>query len=149
VFLIVARISGDQKIFVQAMITMTKPCKMTALLLLATTGASSAFTASPNMEWSIAKTKMNLFGNFFNIPFNEAAPVAPGRPVFVDKPAPFDPSSSDDLINRAKVLLASDLGILDGGSLLDEDFIWIGATSNGDVLGKSEYLAAAKFFDMR
>ena len=134
----------------QAMLTMAKLKNMMGLLLL-TTEAGSAFNASPNMDWSIAKTKMNLFGDFFNIPFNEAAtPAAPTRrPIFMDKPAPFDPSSSDDLINRAKVLLASDLGILDGGSLLDEEFIWIGATSNGDVLGKSEYLAAGKFFDMR
>lgn len=126
---------------------MAKPWKGMGLLLLLAIGASSAF----KMQMSIAKTKMNLLGGFLNFPFKEAtAPVAPARPIFLDKPpAPFDPSSPDDLITRAKIVMASDLGILDGGNLLDEDFIWIGASNNGDVLGKSEYLAAAKFFDMR
>ena len=99
---------------------------------------------------SISNTKMNLLDGFLNFPFKDVtAPAVPVRPVFLEKSAPFDPTSPDDLITRAKLVMASDLCVLDGGSLLDEDFIWIGATSNGDVLGKTEYLAAAKFFDMR
>ena len=91
---------------------------------------------------------MNLLGGFFQNPFEDAS--APSvKPIFMDKDAPFDPSSPEDLINRAKLLVASDLGMLDGGSLLDDDFKWIGATSNGNVLGKVEYLAAGKFFEMR
>jgi hypothetical protein len=72
----------------------------------------------------------------------------------VSSPAPagtwtsaFDPSP-DGLIARAKIVLAADLGVQDG-SLLAEKFIWIGPQLGSQVLGKSDYLAAGKYFDLR
>lgn len=59
----------------------------------------------------------------------------------------FDPSP-EGLILRAKAVVVSDLGIQDE-SLLDNDFIWIGPQLGSQVLGKSDYLAAGKFFDLR
>ena len=92
---------------------------------------------------------MNML-DFFKNPLEEfRAPVAARNPIFIYKETPFDPDSDDDLIARAKAVVMSDLGIIDGGRLLDDDFIWIGATSNGNVLGKVEYLAAGKFFELR
>lgn len=93
----------------------------------------------------------SFLGGLLKNPFEDKPEPAPSSSFYnakIEFDAPFDPAP-EGLITRAKIFLASDMGVLDGGSLLDEDFIWIGATSNGNVLGKSEYLAAAKFFDLR
>ena len=116
------------------------------LLLSITVGSSWAFTIPSVKRPSIS---MNML-DFFKNPLEEfRAPVAARNPIFIKKETPFDPDSDDDLIARAKAVVMSDLGIIDGGRLLDDDFIWIGATSNGNVLGKVEYLAAGKFFELR
>ena len=120
---------------------------MLMLLVSAPIGTSWAFTTSIVKRSTIS---MNLLSGFFKNPLEELrAPATNVNPVFIDKFSTFDPTSEDDLITRAKSLVASDLGILDGGRLLDEDFIWIGASNNGEVLGKVEYLAAGKFFELR
>lgn len=117
------------------------------LLVSASIGSCLAFTTSTVKRPTIS---LNVLSGFFKNPLEELrSPATDVKPVFMDKVATFDPTSEDDLITRAKALVASDLGILDGGLLLDDDFIWIGATSNGDVLGKVEYLAAGKYFELR
>ena len=58
-----------------------------------------------------------------------------------------DFETSNVLIAKAKAVLASDLGVQDP-SLLSDDFIWIGP-SLPKPLGKVEYLAAEKFFNLR
>lgn len=62
-------------------------------------------------------------------------------------PPPFQPTP-EGVIQRAKLLLACDLGVQDE-SLLDPNFIWIGPNLASKVLGKTDYLAAGKFFDLR
>lgn len=62
-------------------------------------------------------------------------------------PPPFQPTP-EGVIQRAKLLLACDLGVQDE-SLLDPNFIWIGPNLGSKVLGKTDYLAAGKFFDLR
>lgn len=62
-------------------------------------------------------------------------------------PPPFQPTP-EGVIQRAKLLLACDLGVQDE-SLLDANFIWIGPNLASKVLGKTDYLAAGKFFDLR
>lgn len=52
------------------------------------------------------------------------------------------------LFSRAKEFLASDLGMGDG-SLLAQDFIWIAPNIAPRGLGKEDYLAAGRFFDLR
>jgi hypothetical protein len=54
---------------------------------------------------------------------------------------------ADDLIDKAKAVIATDLAIQDP-SLLDETFIWIGPFSE-KPLGKTDYLAAGRFFNLR
>jgi hypothetical protein len=51
------------------------------------------------------------------------------------------------LVAKAKAVLSCDLGVKDP-SLLSEDFIWIGPTLE-KPLGKMEYLAAGRFFNLR
>ena len=58
----------------------------------------------------------------------------------------FDPTP-ETLIAKARVILATDLGIQDP-SLLDPDFIHIRPLAE-KPLGKVDYLAAGKFFDLR
>jgi len=53
----------------------------------------------------------------------------------------------DALIAKAKAVIATDLAIQDP-SLLDEGFIWIGPFL-GKPLGKVDYLASGKFFNLR
>lgn len=125
---------------------------LNVLLVSVTVGGSWAFTVPVPTSKKRSATSTNMFFDFFKNPLEEVQiPATDRRSIFIDKliQAPFDPDSEDDLIARAKTVLMSDLGILDGGRLLDNDFIWIGATSNGDVLGKVEYLAAGKFFELR
>ena len=62
-------------------------------------------------------------------------------------PPPFQPTP-EGVIQRAKLLFACDLGVQDE-SLLDPNFIWIGPNLGSKVLGKRDYLAAGKFFDLR
>ena len=57
-------------------------------------------------------------------------------------------ATPDGLVTRAKVVLASDLGIQDE-SLLDGNFIWIGPNLGSSVLDKRDYIAAGKFFNLR
>ena len=65
-----------------------------------------------------------------------------------DEPADLPSESlSDVLIGKAKTVIASDLGLLDA-DLLDKDFIWIGPLLD-KPLGKIDYLAAGKFFNIR
>ncbi|KAG7361167.1 hypothetical protein IV203_036267 [Nitzschia inconspicua] len=70
------------------------------------------------------------------------------------QPSPTPPSSSpafdpnpDALISRARVVFATDFGIQDP-SILAEDFLWIRPLAE-TPLGKIDYLAAGKFFDLR
>lgn len=65
-----------------------------------------------------------------------------------------DPADLDDfelspegLIQRAKVVLATDLG-LQNGNLLADNFMWVGPNFE-QPLNKKDYLAAGKFFDLR
>lgn len=60
----------------------------------------------------------------------------------------FGDTLQDKLIQRAELLLASDLGV-QNESLLDPKFMWIGPNLGSKALGKSDYLASAKFFDLR
>jgi hypothetical protein len=56
-----------------------------------------------------------------------------------------------DLVERAQLFVSTDFGLQDGADRLldDNDFIWIGGNNQGEVYGKSDYLAAGKFFAMR
>ena len=66
-----------------------------------------------------------------------------------DSPQLSSPSTSDPevLVEYAKEVIASDLGIKNS-KLLSENFIWIGPTLE-KPLGKIDYLAAGKFFNLR
>ncbi|KAL7580387.1 hypothetical protein ACA910_004412 [Epithemia clementina (nom. ined.)] len=71
-----------------------------------------------------------------------------GGSNFVDDGGEFE-ASSFGLIRQARRLLASDFGIVDPSLLADGDeFIWIGPFVD-EPLGKLEYLAAGRFFDLR
>lgn len=59
----------------------------------------------------------------------------------------FDPSPSG-LIQQAKRVVISDLGLQDASLLDDTKFMWIGPVVD-KPLGKREYLAAGRFFDVR
>lgn len=73
----------------------------------------------------------------------EAQGLTPTLPLDI----PFEPTP-DGLIAQAKVMLAVDLGLQKDG-LLDQNFVWIGPTLGSKVLGKQDYLAAGKFFNLR
>jgi hypothetical protein len=91
--------------------------------------------------------KMNTF--FKNLFAQDEKDTSQDGPLFISPiTTPFDPSPQG-LVERAKIILATDLGIRDYGGLLEDDFIFIGAYSKGEVLGKDEYLTAGKFFDLR
>eukprot|EP00568_Trieres_chinensis_P010433 CAMPEP_0183301296 /NCGR_PEP_ID=MMETSP0160_2-20130417/7460_1 /TAXON_ID=2839 ORGANISM="Odontella Sinensis, Strain Grunow 1884" /NCGR_SAMPLE_ID=MMETSP0160_2 /ASSEMBLY_ACC=CAM_ASM_000250 /LENGTH=962 /DNA_ID=CAMNT_0025463889 /DNA_START=44 /DNA_END=2932 /DNA_ORIENTATION=+ len=63
-------------------------------------------------------------------------------------PAP-EGNTPEALFARAKSVLASDLGVRDP-TLLADDFVWVGPNVvAGGTLGKEEYVAAGKFFDLR
>jgi hypothetical protein len=113
-------------------------------------GDSRAFT-TPQQGRPSLKLMEGFLGGLIKNPFeDDPAPAPPSSSFFVqpNSNTPFE-ATPEGLITRAKIFLASDMGVLDGGSLIDEDFLWIGATSNGNVLGKTDYLAAAKFFELR
>jgi hypothetical protein len=59
----------------------------------------------------------------------------------------FDSPGAEILINKAKAVIATDLGVQDP-SLLDENFLWIGPLLE-KPLGKVDYLAAGRFFSLR
>lgn len=58
-------------------------------------------------------------------------------------------ATPEALVARAKLVLASDLGVQDESLLDEESFVWIGPSLGSKVLGKADYLAAGKFFDLR
>ena len=64
----------------------------------------------------------------------------------LDDDQQFDPSPSG-LFRQAKRVIAADMGIQEPG-LLDENFKWYGPVVD-DPLGKIDYLAAGRFFDLR
>jgi len=87
-------------------------------------------------------------------PFGDNKSEAPPSPnKFL--PSSYDPSSDlnefdpspEGLIARAKMVIASDLGV-QNGNLLSSDFIWIGPFLD-QPLNRVEYLAAGRFFDLR
>jgi hypothetical protein len=82
------------------------------------------------------------------IPFGKSSsePSPPTPSSFPESSEPFEPLP-EFLIARAKTIVATDLGIQDS-SLLDEDFMWIGPLLEKS-LGKIDYLAAGKFFNIR
>jgi hypothetical protein len=57
----------------------------------------------------------------------------------------------DNIVERAQFFVSTDFGLQDGADkfLDDNNFHWIGANNQGEVYGKSEYLAAGKFFAIR
>jgi len=57
-------------------------------------------------------------------------------------------SSSSGLIQQAKRVISSDLGLQDPSLLDDDKFVWIGPQVDRP-LGKRDYIAAGKFFDLR
>lgn len=71
--------------------------------------------------------------------------TTPSPPAIRVDPS-FDPNP-DALIAKARVVLATDFGIQDP-SILAEDFLWIRPFAE-KPLGKIDYLAAGKFFDLR
>ena len=71
-----------------------------------------------------------------------------GGKYFEDDASEFE-SSSFGLIRQARRLFASDFGIADASLLSDDsEFIWIGPFVD-EPLGKMDYLAAGRFFDLR
>lgn len=79
----------------------------------------------------------------------------PPRPPAALQQKPQSPSefldnedlNSEVLFAKARNVISTDIAI-NTESLLDENFIWIGP-NGGKVLGKKEYLAAGKFFNLR
>ena len=61
---------------------------------------------------------------------------------------PFDGTTQDGLINQAKRIIQSDLGLTDPSLLDDARFAWLGPTVNAP-LSKTEYIAAGRFFNLR
>ena len=134
---------------------------LVSLLVIAWIDNCRAFTAPPiimrkdmSSDWTTITCRFKHNNNPSQKPsslgINPPQPSTRPKWAFsMGEDAPFDPTSPDDLIARAKTLVATDLGILDGGRLLDDDFIWIGASNYGEVLSKADYLAAAKFFQLR
>jgi hypothetical protein len=67
----------------------------------------------------------------------------PTAPLLKEK---FDPTP-DALIAKARVVLATDFGIRDS-TVLADDFLWLRPLAE-KPMGKVDYLAAGKFFDLR
>lgn len=98
---------------------------------------------------------MTMMSGSFNIPnpFGKSDSSKPAAQPKAFTPPLSDPANVEDfelspegLIARTKVVLSTDLG-LRNSNLLADNFIWIGP--NLEPLGKNDYLAAGRFFDLR
>ena len=97
-------------------------------------------TATTASQLQVAKP---AFLNDISLPF----PIPGGRDdVSFAGPGPYD-GSDESLIEQAKRVLQSDLGINDP-TLLDASFAWIGPSVDG-ALSKTDYIAAGRFFNLR
>lgn len=114
--------------------------------LLSDAGAFTS-TVSPARRTTLLSESFGdtLLDNLSKLPFGKQSD--PESSITSLPPPPFQPTP-EGLIQRAKLLLACDLGVQDE-SLLDPSFIWIGPYLGSKVLGKIDYLAAGKFFDLR
>jgi hypothetical protein len=115
-----------------------------------TTSSSSTTTTSTNIIEKDAICSSRLYSTspfFADISSKTSEPTEQSasrlRPRTVDG---FD-ATPDALIAKARVIIATDFGIQDP-SVLAEDFIWIRPLAE-KPLGKVDYLAAGKFFDLR
>jgi hypothetical protein len=116
-------------------------------IALVIAGATDAFSNPNKIRFSsVSMMAGSPFANFPN-PFASKTTVPSQPPPTGTWSSAFDPSP-EGLIARAKIVLASDLGVQDG-SLLAENFFWIGPQLGSQVLGKFDYLAAGKYFDLR
>jgi len=84
------------------------------------------------------------FLNDISLPF--PIPGGGGDDAAFAGPGPYD-GSDESLIEQAKRVLQSDLGINDP-TLLDASFAWIGPSVDG-ALSKTDYIAAGRFFNLR
>jgi len=85
---------------------------------------------------------------FFSKATADSPPVPPSIPPPLNENdiQPFE-ATPEFLIAKAKSVIATDLAVQDP-TLLGDDFIWIGPLSE-TPLGKVDYLAAGRFFDLR
>jgi hypothetical protein len=137
-----------------------------AILLLGRCQYGSSFVTNHNQPTPRARRVHHPIGS--NTLSSEADAAASRQPtslhVFSDLPNPFEafkvpegivnaPSEAFDpspagLIRQAKRVLSSDLGLQDPSLLDDAKFRWIGPVVD-QPLGKTDYLAAGRFFDLR
>lgn len=89
----------------------------------------------------------SLLDAFSKLPFGRQESTQQSSSATALPPPPFQPTP-EGVIQRAKLVLACDLGVQDE-SLLDPSFIWIGSNLGSKALSKTDYLAAGKFFDLR
>jgi hypothetical protein len=125
----------------------------TCLLLLSRVGVQSFTTNSPKAK---SKVGLSMAGEakFVNKipslpnPFakESAEEFSLASLTGFGEGEPFD-VSPESLIGKAKAVVVNDLGIQDP-SLLGDDFVWIGPILE-KPLGKLDYLAAGKFFNIR
>jgi hypothetical protein len=115
--------------------------------LLSEAGAFTSTVSSARPTTSLSESFGDtLRDTFSKLPFGKQSALESSITSSLPPP-PFQPTP-EGVIQRAKLLLACDLGVQDE-SLLDPSFIWIGPYLGSKVLGKIEYLAAGKFFDLR
>ena len=111
-------------------------------------GSTQSF--GTNKPYQNFKVKQNFALNSIQIPNpfanNEQFElVAPTSSKLSGSSQDFSPEA---MFAKAKAIIDSDLGLL-SESLLDDDFIYIGPSFSQNVLGKEDYIAAGKFFDLR
>lgn len=110
------------------------------------TGVVGFAPSTPVSARSLTKLRMLNLPNFSFGPSEEE--TAPAQPAPVEtQDFTFEPTPAG-MIAQAKVLLAVDLG-LQKEALLDESFVWVAPNLGSKVLSKQEYIAAAKFFNLR
>jgi hypothetical protein len=112
-----------------------------------TTGTGTTGRSSTRAALEMSSDLESIFEKIQSIP----NPFARSDVKAFDSPEsasldPFEPTP-EGLIARAKSVLGADLGLKDA-ALLDESFIWIGPTLE-KPLGKIDYLAAGRFFNLR
>jgi hypothetical protein len=116
---------------------------------------ADAFTGTASVGTKPSRLSMSNDGFFDKIPSLDnipnfsipSVPFAKGEETTEQFSAESFEPLPENLIARAKTVVATDLGIQDS-AVLSEDFLWIGPLLE-KPLDKVDYLAAGKFFNIR
>ena len=121
------------------------------LFVVSNVGAFSTSAPSPSRRSTLTRLSEGFADTLFDTISSSLPSIGKNKQeeqtIVPLPPPPFQPTP-EGVIQRAKLLLACDLGVQDE-SLLDPNFIWIGPNLGSKVLSKTDYLAAGKFFDLR